>query len=189
MKRTLNFVVAAVVMATIFLSGSVKAQSIIPAKLRFGIGVDGGLVTGDAHDFSNLMLGGDGRLQYGFNNNLALTLTAGYYNFFGKNEGLGTSEKFQSLGMVPIKVGIKAFVSKNIYVAGEVGAGIETKTFNYQGLIDSAPEQTNTKLILSPGIGFASKSWDVGVRYENYSGQSFNYGVAALRVAYGFGLK
>ncbi len=180
--------VAAIVMATIFLSSSVKAQSIIPAKLRFGIGVDGGLVTGNAHDFSNLMLGGDGRLQYGLNNNLALTLTAGYYNFFGKNEGLSTSEKFQSLGMVPIKAGIKAFISKNVYVAGEVGAGIETKTFLYQGQ-DEAFANKDTKLILSPAIGYASKSWDVGVRYENFSGQSNNYGIVALRVAYGFGLK
>ena len=187
MKRTLNFVVAAVVLATIFISGSVKAQSIIPAKLRFGIGVDGGLVTGDAHDFSKIMLGGTGRLQYGLTNNFAVTLTSGYYNFFGRSYD-AAGDKAQSLGMVPIKAGVKAFFSKNIYVAGEAGIGIETKTFLPQG-VDESYGVKNNKLILSPGLGYASKSWDVGVRYENYSGQSVNYGVVALRVAYGFGVK
>lgn len=38
------------------------------------------------------------------------------------------------------------------------------------------------------GRELASKSWDVGVRYENYSGQSNNYGTVGLRIAYGFGL-
>ena len=187
MKRTLNFVVAAVIMATIFLSPSVKAQSIIPAKLRFGIGVDGGLVTGDAHDYSKLMLGGDARLQYGITNNFAVTLTSGYYNFFGRSYD-PQGDKAQSLGMVPIKAGVKSFVSKNIYVAGEVGIGIETKTFLPQDIPQNVVNKDN-KLILSPGIGYASKSWDVGVRYENFSGQDFNYGIVALRVAYGFGIK
>ena len=55
------------------------------------------------------------RLQYGLANNLALTLTSGYYNFFGKNVDAGASTlKYQSLGMVPVKAGVKAFFSKNM---------------------------------------------------------------------------
>jgi hypothetical protein len=90
--------------------------------------------------------------------------------------------------MVPIKAGIKYFVSSNIYLAGEAGVGIETKAFNYQGEPDDLASQTHTKLLLSPGVGYANKHWDVGVRYENYSGSSANYGTVALRLAYGFGL-
>jgi len=165
---------------------TVKAQMITPDKLRFGIGVDGGIATGAAHDYSNAVLGGTGRLQYGLTNNFAITLTSGYYNFFGKEEP-GTDTKYQSLGMVPVKAGIKAFFAKNIYFGAEAGAGFETKTFLPQGY-DNQDYQKDTKLILSPALGYASKSWDVAVRYENYSGQDNNYGLLGLRVAYGFGL-
>ncbi len=186
MKKVTNLLAAAVIAGAIFFGSSAKAQTITPDKFRFGVGVEGGLATGWAHNYSNLELGGTARLQYGLSNNLALTLTSGYYNFFGKNDPL-TGQKFQSLGMVPIKAGIKAFFTKNLYFGAEVGAGIETKAFARQGIDENYVGKEN-KLILSPGVGYANKHWDVGVRYENFSGQGNNYGLAALRVAYGFGL-
>lgn len=187
MKNTLKFLATAATATAIFFSTSnVKAQTITPDKFRFGVGVEGGLATGSAHDFSNAELGGTARLQYGLSNNFAITLTSGYYNFFGKDEP-GTNVKYQSLGMVPIKAGIKYFYTSNLYLGAEVGAGIETKTFLPQG-IDENFANKDTKLILSPALGYATKHWDVGVRYENYSGQSNNYGLVALRLAYGFGL-
>jgi hypothetical protein len=187
MKKVTNLVAAALVGAAIFFGSSAKAQTITPNQFRFGIGAEGGIVTGDAHNVSNLYLGGTARVQYGLSKSVALTLTSGYYNFFGKDEP-GTSEKYQSLGMVPIKAGIKYFFVPNFYLSGEAGVGIETKTFAYQGEPDADASQTNTKLLLSPGLGWAHKHFDVGVRYENYSGQDANYGVVGLRLAYGFGL-
>lgn len=187
MKNSNKWIASAVTAVAIFFAVNVNAQTISPKKIRFGVGAEGGIVTGDAHNFSNLELGGTARVQYGLSPKVALTLTSGYYNFFGKTVP-GLNEKYQSLGMVPIKLGAKYFVSQNIYLAGEAGVGIETKTFAYQGEPDNLSSQTHTKLLLSPGIGYASKHWDVGVRYENYSGQSTNYGLVALRLAYGFGL-
>jgi hypothetical protein len=188
MKKTTKLVATALAAVALFIGTNVKAQIITPNKLRFGFGVEGGLATGNAHDYSNLELGGTARLQYGLSNNLAITLTSGYYNFFGKTEPVPFANlKYQSLGMVPIKAGIKAFFTPNWYFGAEVGAGIETKTFLPQGINEDFA-QKDTKLILSPAIGYASKHWDVGVRYENYSGQSNNYGLVALRLAYGFGL-
>jgi hypothetical protein len=187
MKNSTKWIATVVTAAAIFFSANVKAQVIAPNKFRFGVGVEGGIVTGDAHDFSNLELGGTARLQYGLSPQVALTLTSGYYNFFGKNVP-GLNEKYQSLGMVPIKAGVKYFFTQNLYVAGEAGVGIETKTFAYQGEADDLASQTHTKLLLTPGIGWADKHWDVGVRYENYSGQDTNYGLVGLRLAYGFGL-
>jgi len=186
MKKSTKLIAAALFAVAILFGTNVKAQTISPNTLRFGFGVEGGIATGNAHDLSNLYLGGTGRLQYGVSNNLAITLTSGYYNFFGKDEP-GTDTKYQSLGMVPIKAGIKAFFSPNWYFGAEVGAGIETKTFLPQG-IDSQAGEKDTKLILSPGIGYATKHWDVGARYENFSGQSNGYGLVGLRIAYGFGI-
>jgi hypothetical protein len=80
------------------------------------------------------------------------------------------------LGIVPVKLGVKAFFSPNVYFGAEAGAGFETASGG------------NTKLILSPALGYANKSWDVGVRYENFSGQDNNYGLVGLRIAYAFPL-
>lgn len=182
MKTSTKWIASIAAAAAIFFAGNVKAQTVTPNALRFGIGVEGLLPTGNLHDISNVGLGGTARLQYGVNSSVALMLTSGYYNFFGKDIP-GTDSKYPSFGMVPVKVGAKAFISDGFYFSGEVGAGFETKDFyaNTDG-------SKNTKLILSPGLGWANKSWDVGVRYENYSGQSNNYGTVGLRIAYGFGL-
>jgi hypothetical protein len=188
MKKMTKIIAAAFTAAALFIgSNAANAQSTPKSALRFGIGVEGLLPTGNLHDISNVGIGITPRLQYGVADNLALTLTSGYYNYFGKKLSEGTDNKFKSYGMIPVKVGIKAFVSQNIYVGAEVGAGFETSAFaDYDG--NPLTYKKNTKLIASPGIGYASQKWDVGVRYENYSGQSNNFGAVGLRIAYGFGL-
>ena len=185
MKTMTRLVAAAFTAAALFVGTNVNAQSTPKSALRLGIGVEGLLPVGNLHDVSNVGLGITPRLQYGVADNLALTLTSGYYNFFGK-ELDNTAFKTKSYGMIPVKLGIKAFVSQNIYLSGEVGAGFETSGF---GELKDGPEyDTNTKLLASPGIGWANQKWDIGARYENYSGQSNNFGTVGLRIAYGFGL-
>ncbi|MFA6249035.1 MAG: hypothetical protein WC615_18985 [Mucilaginibacter sp.] len=175
MKRMTKLIAAAFTAAALFIGTNVNAQSTPKSALRFGIGLEGLAPVGNLHDVSNIGIGGTARLQYGLADNLALTLTSGYYNFFGKKIP-GTDANYDDLGIVPLKAGIKAFVSQNIYLGAEVGAGFETRS------------NGNTKLIASPGIGWANQSWDIGARYENFSGQSNNYGTVGLRIAYGFGL-
>jgi hypothetical protein len=181
MKNMKKMMAIAMVAIAIMFTSKSKAQTTEPNKWRLGIGVEGGIPTGDIHDFSSFDLGGTARLQYGAGKNLAVTLTSGYYNFFAKSssatiDGVTYTAKPKDQGLVPVKLGIKAFFAPNVYFGAEAGAGFETSYAN------------NTKLLLSPGLGYATKSWDVGVRYENISGQGDNYGTIALRVAYGFGL-
>lgn len=162
---------AIIALSTLFLSNTVKAQT-APGPWRLGFGIEGGLPTGDANDFYNIQIGGTVRLQYSLKKNLALTLTSGYYHFIKKDEIAGLSD----LQMIPVKVGIKSFFAPHLYFGAEAGAGFELN------------ESNNTKLLLSPALGWAGKSWDFGVKYENFSGQKNNYGVVGLRVAYGFGI-
>jgi hypothetical protein len=178
MKKMTTLVAAAFTAAALFLGTNANAQSTPKDALRFGFGVEGLLPTGNLKNASNFGLGITPRLQYGVADNLALTLTSGFYNFFGKELSGSPSVKVPAYQMVPLKLGVKAFVSQNVYLSGEVGAGFETK--DYYG--------KNTKLIASPGIGWANQSWDVGARYENFSGQSNSFGTVGLRIAYGFGL-
>jgi hypothetical protein len=132
-------------------------------------------------------LGGTARLQYGIDKNVAIMLTSGYYNFFGKSSsqtftdpttGVITTvtQKNPNFGLIPVKAGAKVFFNSPIYVSGEAGAAFETSSGG------------NTRLLLSPGLGWANKSWDIGARYENFSGGGVNYGLVNLRVAYGFTL-
>ena len=173
MKKVSNLLAAATVAAAIFFGSSAKAQTTTttaPSPWRLGFGIEGGIPTGSINDFSKFELGGTARLQYDLSPNTDLTLTSGYYDFMAHQSGV------KAQGVVPVKAGIKYFFTQNLYVAGEAGAGFET---NYAD---------NTKLSLSPGLGWANDHWDVGVRYESLSGQGDNYGTVALRLAYGFRL-
>lgn len=175
MKKLTKIVAAAsFAVATLFASNVVKAQSRTGANdWRFGVGVEAGIPTGDLNDASKFALGGTARLQYGAAKNVALTLTSGYYNFFTKKIG---NYNPPDQGLIPVKAGIKAYTDGGFYISGEVGAGFETRYAK------------NTKLLLSPGLGYSWSNVDLGVRYENFSGQSNNYGMVAARLAYGFKL-
>ncbi|SDF78206.1 hypothetical protein SAMN05216464_13026 [Mucilaginibacter pineti] len=179
--------------AAVSLVSVARAQSVTPAnKWRFGIGVEGFAPTGDLHNISNAGIGGTARIQYGVNQNVALMLTSGYYNAFGKNASYAYANpngtvtgnyKYPSVGIVPVKAGIKGYIADGFYLSGEVGAGFETKD------IYANPDGSkDTKLILAPGLGYSFKSVDIGARYENFSGQNNNYGFVGLRIAYGFGI-
>ena len=174
MKTSIKLMAAAVTAVVVLFGTNVKAQTKDSSPWRLGIGLETGIPTGNANTISNFELGGTARLQYGVDKGLAYTLTSGYYNMFVKQpyKNLGAND----LGIIPLKAGIKAYFAPNIYFGAEAGAAFET---NKGG---------NTKLDLSPGIGYSTKLVDVGVRYENFSGQGNNYGLIGLRIAYGFGL-
>jgi len=153
------FVMAAVSM-------SVKAQSTNP--LRMGIGVN---VGGTLKDPSRGVLGIDGRLQAGFGNSLSGILTTGYYHYL-KNDKAG-----DGFGIIPVKLGLKYFPAKNVYVAGEVGAGIGTK------------ENQETSFVYSPSVGLAfGNGLDLSLKYEDYTKYKGYASQLALRLAYGFKL-
>jgi hypothetical protein len=175
MKKMSTFIAAAFTAAAIFIGTNANAQSTPKSAFRFGLGLEAAAPTGNLHDVSNFGLGGTARLQYGVADNLALTLTSGYYNFFLKDPYKNIPGA-NDVGVVPLKAGIKAFFSQNLYFGAEVGAGFETNSGG------------DTKLIVAPGLGWANRTWDIGARYENFSGQSNNYGAVALRIAYGFEL-
>jgi hypothetical protein len=186
MKQLLKLIIAATVVATGFFAGDVKAQTIPVNAFRFEIGAESGITTGAINYASNVYVGGTARLQYGVSKNFALTLTSGYYNFLGNTY-------HNSMGMIPVKLGFKFFVVPGFYFSGEAGVGFELQNFNvYPNLDNGIPK--STKLILSPGLGYATKSWDFGLRYENFSssktfaGENNSYGLIGLRVAYNFGL-
>lgn len=175
MNKLSKIIATTLSVSALFFAANVNAQTTATDPWRLGIGLEAGVPTGNAHNISNVELGATVRLQYDVGSNFAYTLTSGFYNMFGKQAD-GSNYRYSSRGIVPLKAGIKAFFADNLYFGAEVGAGFETIN------------EGNTKLILSPALGFANQTWDVGLRYENFSGQSDNYGLVGLRVAYAFKL-
>ena len=191
MIRTKQWILAIAASLILMVTQQVSAQSIATRRapvnsyqkdsknvFRVGLGLEAGYPT---KNFSNLELGGTLRLQYDLPNNLSLTLTPGFYHFFSR-EGYPqvVTDKglyYNDLNMIPVKAGVKSFFAPNFYLSGEIGAGFE---------LNHAQE---TKLILAPGIGYAGNhGLDLGLRYENFSGNHSNYGIIGLRLAYGFKL-
>jgi hypothetical protein len=182
MKKTTKSLAILLTALALFTGVRSNAQSIEKNKLRFGIGLDGLLPVGNFSNDAKFGLGITPRLQYGVNNNVAITFTTGLYHFFPKdhyfNDGTTSYKYSWDLDLIPVKVGIKAFVSSNIYVSADAGIGFQ---------VDNGGG--DSKFMSSGGIGYASKKWDVGLRYESFVGNGYRNGILGLRVAYGFGLK
>ena len=181
MKKKSNLLATLCIIAAFLLCTNAKAQS-TGSKFRLGIGIDGLVPVGNLTNTTDFGLGITPRLQYTFNNNFALTFTSGFYHFFGKkiplDQALGVSGTIKTnLEIVPVKAGAKYFVTPSIYLGGEAGVGFEVE--NGGGPAD---------LLISPSVGYATKDWEVGLRYEILSNQHSSAGFLGLRIAYGFGL-
>ena len=172
-------VAVVLVAAAIFFTSKVNAQTTSYGKFGLDIGIEAGAPTYKAHStLSNVELGGTARLQMGISSNLALIVTSGYYNMFDKNITVNNETvKAPGLGIVPVKGGLKGILGGDVYYTGEAGAGFETSR-------DLNTDQKDVKLIFAGGLGYAANSWDVGIRYESFIGQNFNYGLIGLRLAY-----
>ncbi|RFZ90543.1 hypothetical protein D0C36_22450 [Mucilaginibacter conchicola] len=167
--------------SALFIGTRSNAQSIQKSKLRFGIGLDGLAPVGQLSKSTNFGLGITPRLQYGINDHVAITFTSGLYHFFPKAipaEFNGQQYTIKNdLDLIPVKLGLKAFVTSNIYIGAEAGIGFQ---------VDNGGG--DSKFMSSGGFGYANKKWDVGVRYENFKANGYSNNVIGLRVAYGFGL-
>jgi hypothetical protein len=190
MKTAQKLATAVFTVVLLFIGVSGFAQTTPKGKFNFNIGIDALVPTSDLQNYtSNFGMGITPRLQYGLTNRLALTFTSGFYRFFSKTVDYSAAQDpiiTNHQDLIPVKLGLKAFVSNNIYFGVEGGAGFETNDgISHTGAYGVG---RNIKLIVAPAIGFATKHWDVGVRYENFSGHKDHYGTFGLRLAYGFGL-
>ena len=154
---------------------------------RLSVGPDVTLPVGNFGDFYDWGLGGSvqGELPI-LNNDLYVTLNAGFNNFFAKDFNGVSGEDLQ---MIPVKAGLKYYFVKNFYVQGEAGASFITNK-------DDVGATKSAAFVYAPQVGYlfhlGGKNYlDAGVRFEGNSkfvdgGSSNNF--FGLRVAYSFGL-
>lgn len=159
---------------------SVEKRSSEPEPLRLRIGLNGGLALNDPYVS---VAGVDLRIQEYFSNSLAGTITAGYYQYWWKNERQGF------MGYFPMKAGLKYFAVKPFYISPEAGFAFG---------MDS--ERNTRPFLYAGGIGAEMKNGlDISLRYENLTGNLYKYyfgmpdikrpAHVALRVEYGVNFK
>jgi len=196
MKTT--FKISAILVAFTALSISAKAQTTTSTSnsgnsngIRYSIGVDAGIPTGNLSNTYNFTIGGSLQADIPVMQNLFVTVNAGYNSIQGKNNVNINGMEFNptNIQLLPAKAGLKYFVVPNFYVQGEAGAAF---LLNKSDLGDDR----SAAFIYAPSIGYqfhiGGKSYiDAGVRYE--ASTKFNSVIDdskvnffGLRVAYGF---
>ncbi|WP_421944434.1 hypothetical protein [Pedobacter sp.] len=170
--------------ALLFFSGvTLKAQN----TTNLSVGAEIGLPSGNFSGISAIGTGASIKLDLPVSNQFALSLNAGFMNFFGRrNQVLIVKD----LTYIPLKAGLKYYLSEGFYAEAQLGAGLPVN----QG--------QKTLFVWSPGVGNIFKLrgkglLDVGLRYEGWTGRndelqflnrSNSKGFAGLRVAYAFEL-
>ncbi len=202
------FKISAIALAFAVSAIAAKAQTTTPAStstsssdgVKFSIGVDAGIPTGNFSNNYNWNIGGSVQADIPvISKQLYVTVNAGYDNFFGKkdltatvvtpNGATTTTFDAPNIQLLPVKAGLKFFVADGFYIQGEAGAAFALNKSNV-GFDKSAA------FIYAPQVGYqfnigGNNFIDAGVRYQgstdfvsNDSNSKLNF--VGLRVAYGF---
>lgn len=195
MKSTLK--IATLVLAFAGLSVAAKAQTTTTSTstkttsngVRYSIGVDAGIPTGNFNNAYKWNLGGSVQADIPVASQLFVTVNAGYNNVFGEKNVGSTSVDVPNIQLLPVKAGLKFFPISNFYVQGEAGAAFLLNKSDFFN-------DKSTAFVYAPQVGVqfpvsASSFIDAGVRYEattKYSSAFNNSKVnfVGVRVAYGF---
>ncbi|SDE16183.1 Outer membrane protein beta-barrel domain-containing protein [Mucilaginibacter pineti] len=194
-----SFKISALIVAFAGLAFSAKAQTTTttttttstttPGGIRYSIGVDAGIPTGNFKNGYKWNIGGSLQADIPVASQLFVTVNAGYNNIFGKKDVAGTGVNVPNVQLLPVKAGLKYFVIPNFYVQGEAGAAFLLNKSDFYN-------DKSTAFVYAPQIGVqfpvsASSFIDAGVRYEattkyssNFDGSKVNF--VGIRVAYGF---
>ncbi|MEH3114971.1 hypothetical protein [Pedobacter terrae] len=161
---------------------------LLKAQNHPGIGVAAeiGLPSGNFSNLSGIGLGASVKADLPVAENFAITLNAGFMNFFGKRNQLFN---VQDLTYIPAKAGLKYQLGESFYAEAQLGTALPLN------------KGQKTLFAWSPGIGNQFKlsgenKLDFGIRYEGWTGRSDIFGLnktntkgfVGVRFAYVFGL-
>lgn len=161
---------------------ALKAQN----KAGIDIAAELGLPSGNFSNLSGIGLGASFKVDLPIADNFAVTLNAGFMNFFGKRSQLF---HVQDLTYIPTKAGLKYQLGERFYAEGELGAALPLN------------KNQQTLFAWSPGIGnqfnlSGGNKLDLGIRYEAWTGKnnitgldkSNSKGFVGVRFAYVLGI-
>ncbi len=149
------------------------------------IGAELGLPIGDLGDSKKLGIGGSAKAAFGIFEGGAVTLSAGYMTFGGKDQTITTTVLGQTfttvvpgtkLNVIPVKAGLRYMLGGGIYGEPQLGMSF----FSGAG--------SGSAFTYAAGLGtMINNQIDIGVRYEAFSKNSSTSSFIGARVAYNFG--
>ncbi len=77
------------------------------------------LASGSFSNTHSFGIEGTGQIEFSLHQKLKGVTTSGFIAFNGKSNG--TSSKYVGLNIIPLKVGVKYYLTEGIYCAGQVG--------------------------------------------------------------------
>lgn len=169
MKKIMLLLVAATVV-------NVAASAQDNRNFKFSVGAELGFATGSFSSSHSIGIGGSAQAEIPLQDKLNGTGYVGILAYNGKSAGSGV--KFKGQTIIPVRVGIKYFLTEGIY--GGLQAGV--------GFLSGAA--TGTAFSYSPQIGYEfktnnGKAVDATFKYDGYS-KNGSIGALGFRLAYIF---
>ena len=149
-------------------------------KFGFSVGPELGFATGDLNRTHSVGIGVTIQGDFNIAPSTAFTVTTGFLSYAGRSaEVTGTKNKAQII--IPLKVGIKYFLSEGFYGAAQLGAGFFSNYAN----------RTGTALAYTPMLGYefntkTGKAVDAAFKYDGYAMNGTGLGSIGFRLAYRF---
>lgn len=142
----------------------------------FSVGAELGFATGSFSETHSVGIGGSAQIEIPIQDKLQGTGYIGILSYNGKSYGSGLKYKGQTI--VPVRVGIKYFLSGGIYGGLQAGVGFLSNS-------------GGTAFSYSPQIGYefktkSGKAVDATFKYDAYSKSGGTLGALGLRLAYIF---
>ena len=168
MKKIILFTA---IILTISISGFGQEGS----NIRFSVGAELGIATGGFSETHSLGIGGTAQLEIALQEKLKGTATSGILVFNGKSIPGENSAKHTGQVIIPLRIGVKYFLTPGIYGALQTGVGFLS---NYA---------KGTAFAFSPQVGYEfitnnGKPIDICIKYDGYT-KSGTIGFFGIRVA------
>jgi hypothetical protein len=144
------------------------------------IGAEVGIPSGDLSNTSKLGLGGSAKVAIPVMTNGAVTISAGYISFSGKDFTVGTvSSKYPAINLIPLKAGFRYGFEGGFYIEPQLG----------YTLMSVKGGDNDGAFTYAPNIGYMINNMiDLSARYEAASKSGSTVSHIGFRIAYNFGL-
>ena len=149
-------------------------------KLKLSVGAELGFATGGFSNTHSIGIGGSAQLEIPLQEKLQGVAYGGILLYTGKGIPGESGKKYSGVTIIPLRIGIKYFLTGSVYGGLQAGLGFISGNEIYNGAAFS----------YSPQIGYefktnSGKSIDVTFKYDAYV-KSGTLGSFGLRVAYIF---
>lgn len=151
------------------------------APNQLGVAAELGFPTGDFADGFKTGFGGSLKGLFGVSKDGQLSFTTGYTRYAFKDNEPGYKA---SIGIIPFLAGYRQNFN-GFYLEPQLGYGSYSARVKGNGITGSSSQGGFT---YAAGLGYASKGFDIGARYQGSSVDGDNISLIGVHVGYNFSL-